>query len=45
MKLPNLLKITKLQKKKIQLTISQDELAKIIQSGVLTDSDFNIKLV
>ncbi|CAB4397322.1 unnamed protein product [Rhizophagus irregularis] len=31
--------------KKIQLTISQDELAKIIQSGVLTDSDFNIKLV
>ena len=29
----------------IQLTISQDQLTKIIQSGALTNSDFNIKLV
>lgn len=29
----------------IQLTISQDQLTKIIQSGALSNSDFNIKLV
>ncbi|CAB4435555.1 unnamed protein product [Rhizophagus irregularis] len=29
----------------IQLTISQDQLTKIIQSGALLNSDFNIKLV